>query len=132
MQPIGAPMVALERIKRSEGSLDFGNVHPPQTREERLFFISSVFRRGFEKITQRRLHRRARVRIEWLFEQRRNSHERTEKHLDATMTVRQESGRLRKAVSLTSNLDRHLEFRILQPENATCWVHSAATLGCYN
>src|SRR5262249_27991300 len=87
-------------------------IHLPQAREQRLFFVSRMPGSCFAEVSQGRFQRLLRFAVEWTLRSPGDSLQRSQKHLDAAMTIREQPRRLRKTVILAANLNRHPTIRI--------------------
>src|SRR5262249_22650807 len=90
-------------------------IHLPQAREQRLFFVSRMPGSCFAEVPQGRFQRLLRFAVEGTLRRPSDSLQRSQKHLDAPMTIREQPRRLRKTVILATNLNRHAAIRITPP-----------------
>src|SRR5215471_13757217 len=107
VQGISPPMFVLERVQSCERAFDVRAMNLSEAREQRFFFVCRVLGSRLLKITQSGFESRTdsicKRGIDYL------SHplERSEKHFNASMAVRQESCGLGKVMGLCSNLNGH-------------------------
>src|SRR5262249_5250110 len=90
-------------------------IHLPQAREQRFFFVCGMPGSCFAEVPQGRFQRLLRFAVEWTFRRPGDSLQRSQKHLDAAMTIREQPRRLSKTVILAANLNRHPAIRITPP-----------------
>jgi hypothetical protein len=107
MQGISPPMFVLECVQSRKRTFDVGVMNLPEAREQRFFFVCGVLGSRLLKITQSGFERRTDFICKRGIDYLSHPLERSEKHLNASVAIRQESCGLIKIMGVRSNLNGH-------------------------
>src|SRR5579864_4386683 len=108
MESICAIMVVLQRFELLDRGFQLRVRQVAEAREERVFLVGGMLGRSVAEVTQRGFKCGVSIGLQGLVEERASALERCKEHFNAPVTVGEQSGRIRKAVSCAANLYWHV------------------------